>query len=158
MKKPFFDKTKLPEAMKFISEANSLMTEKDCENDEAVKKELEELQNKLREITGKPQILIKDFWRYDAVTDLETIARCALMCTPEKEGLTDEQLKETVLNIMNYDDEAEMDWWIKYLEVNTGLDNLTDYIFYPDLIGLDEDSSLEQIADKIIEDRKLKFS
>ena len=33
-------------------------------------------------------------------------------------------------------------------------DNLTDYIFYPDLIGLDFDATLEQIADKIIADRK----
>ena len=154
MTEPFFAETKLPETMKIISDADSLMTEKDCENNEVAKKELEELQNKLREITGKPQILIKDFWRYDAVTDLETIAKSALMCTPEKEDLTDEQLKEIVLNIMDHDDEAEEDWWLKYLEVNTGLDNLTDYIFYPDLIGLDENSSLEQIADKIIEDRK----
>ena len=31
---------------------------------------------------------------------------------------------------------------------------LLDYIFYPNLVGLDENSSLEQIADKINEDRK----
>ena len=43
---------------------------------------------------------------------------------------------------------------MEYLEINTGLDNLTDYIFYPDLIGLDFDATLEQIADKIIADRK----
>ena len=64
-----------------------------------------------------------------------------------------EQLKEIVLHILKFG-EGERDWWLEYLEINTGLDNLTDYIFYPDLIGLDFDATLEQIADKIIADRK----
>ncbi len=51
MKKPFIDRTKLPEVMEIIEEANSLMTEKDCEGDEAAKKELEKMQDRLREIT-----------------------------------------------------------------------------------------------------------
>ncbi|MDE5824035.1 MAG: hypothetical protein K2H91_05040, partial [Lachnospiraceae bacterium] len=80
-------------------------------------------------------------------------ARGALMIPPEKEDLTDEQIKEIVLDILKHD-EAEMDWWLNFLEVNTGLDNLTDYIFYPDLVGLDRDASLEQIADRIIADLK----
>lgn len=41
-----------------------------------------------------------------------------------------------------------------YLEINTGLDNLTDYVFWPDLVGLPSDADLAQIAEKIIEDRK----
>ena len=51
-------------------------------------------------------------------------------------------------------DEAKMDWWLLYLEVNTGLPDLSDYIFYPNLIGLDGDPSMEEIAEKIIEDRR----
>ena len=152
MKQPIIDKAKLAEVKKIICDADSLMTEKDCENDKAAKKELEELQNKLREITGNQQIIIRDFWHYDEATDLETVAKGALMSPPEKEDLTDEQIKEIVLNILHHD-EAETDWWLKFLKVNTGLENLTDYIFYPDLIGLDGNASLEQIADKIIEDR-----
>ncbi len=46
-----------------------------------------------------------------------------------------------------------MDWWLEYLKVNTGLVNLTDYILYPNLVGLDMQAALEQIADKIIADR-----
>ena len=46
-----------------------------------------------------------------------------------------------------------MDWWLEYLKVNTGLVNLTDYILYPNLVGLDMQATLEQIADKIIADR-----
>lgn len=38
--------------------------------------------------------------------------------------------------------------------INFSLDNLTDCIFYPDLITLDFNATLEQIADKIIADRK----
>ena len=49
--------------------------------------------------------------------------------------------------------EADMDYWLKFLEVNTGLENLSDYIFYPDLVGMERSSSLEQIADRIIADR-----
>ena len=70
-----------------------------------------------------------------------------------KSNLSNEQLKEIVLHILKFG-EGERDWWLEYLEINTGLDNLTDYIFYPDLIGLDFDATLEQIADKIIADRK----
>ncbi|MDE7203415.1 MAG: hypothetical protein K2O91_16310 [Lachnospiraceae bacterium] len=153
MKKPVIDEGKLPEVMKIIDDANTLMTEKDCEEDKAAREELEELQSKLRELTGNQQIQIRDFWRYDEAVSLRTAARGALMSPPEKEDLTDEQIKEIVLDILKHD-EAEMDWWLNYLKVNTGLDNLTDYIFYPNLIGLDGGASLEQIADKIIADRK----
>ena len=75
------------------------------------------------------------------------------MPPPMKSNLSNEQLKEIVLHILKFG-EVERDWWLEYLEINTGLDNLTDYIFYPDLIGLDFDATLEQIADKIIADRK----
>ena len=47
MKKPIIDETKLPEVKKIISDANSLMTEKDCENDAIYRKELEALQDRL---------------------------------------------------------------------------------------------------------------
>ena len=153
MKKTVIDKTKLPEVMQIISDADSLMTEKDCENDEAAREELEELQDKLRELTGNQHLMIRDFWHYDEAASLKTVAKGALLGLPEKEDVTEEQIKEIVLNILHHD-EAEMDWLLKYLEVNTGLTNLSDYIFYPDLIGLDRNSSLEQIADKIIEDMK----
>lgn len=75
------------------------------------------------------------------------------MAPPSKGHLTDEQIKEIVLNILNHE-EAKIDLWLMYLTINTGLDNLTDYIFYPHLVGLDFQATLEQIADKIIEDRK----
>lgn len=153
MQKPVIDEAKLPEVEEIIMNADSLMTEQDCEGDESAKRKLEELEEKLRELTGNHQLKIRDYWHYDEAVSLETAARGALMSPPEKEELTDQQIKEIVLNILRHD-EAEMDWWIRYLKVNTGLINLSDYIFWPNLVGLDRESSLEQIADKIIEDKK----
>lgn len=36
---------------------------------------------------------------------------------------------------------------------NTGLTDITDYIFYPNMKGMEQDVTLEQIADRIIVDR-----
>lgn len=152
MKQPVYDKSKLPEVMKIIYDADLLM-DNIYENDKAAEKELEKLQNTLREVTGNDQILIRDYKDYQSYTNLETAAKTALMGNPEKEELTNEQIKEIVLNILCHD-EAEMNWWLNHLKINTGLQNLTDYIFYPDLVGLNRDSSLEQIAEKIIADRE----
>lgn len=151
MNAPTIDESKLPKVMQILSDANVLMTEKDCESDSAVQQELETLQDRLRALTGNQKLQISSFKRYDAVSSLETAARGALMSPPEKEDITDGQIKEIVLNILQHD-EVETDWWLGYLKLNTGLKNLTDYIFYPALVGLDRDSSMEQIADKIIAD------
>ena len=84
---------------------------------------------------------------------METMARKALLPPPFKEYLTDGQIQQIVLDILKHK-EAEMDWWLAYLKINTGLVNLTDYIFYPNLVGLDSQATLAQIADKIVADRK----
>lgn len=155
MKEIRIDETKLPDVMEIIDKAASLMAEKECENDKEAKNDLAKFQKELREVTGNKKLQIKDFQRYWSYTDLETMARKALMSPPLKNNLTNTQIKEIVLDISNHK-EAEMDWWLMYLKINTGLENLTDYIFYPDLVGLDLQATLEQIADKIIADRKLK--
>lgn len=153
IKKIEIDETKLPEVMRIIDAAAVLMAEKDCDSDEGAKQELIKLEQDLRDITGNHDLNISDFRRYWSAVDLETVARGALMQMPPKENLTDAEIKEIVVNILHHK-QAEMDWWLNYLRVNTGLDNLTDYIFYPDEVGLEENATLEQIADKIIADRK----
>ncbi len=75
------------------------------------------------------------------------------MAPPSKSNVTNEESKEIVLSILKHND-VEMDWWLEYLKLNTGLVNLTDYIFYPNLVDLSPQAGLEQIADKIIADRK----
>lgn len=153
MQTPNIDETKLAETMKIIEEAAELMSQKDCEEDAEAKKTLKKLQQELRQITGNKKLNIKNYQRYWSAVGLETVAKGALMSEPVKEDVTDAQIKEIVVNILNHN-EAEMSWWFKYLKVNTGLENITDYIFYPDFVGLDADASLEEIADKIVEDKK----
>ena len=152
MKKVVIDETKLPKVMEIIELAASIMEEKDYVNNEDVKQELENLQKDLCNITENSKINIADFQEYWSYTDLETVAKSALMPSPQKRDITDDEIREIVIGILDFE-EAEMDYWLDFLEVNTGLDNLTDYIFYPDLVGLDKDSSLEEIAEKIIADK-----
>ncbi len=147
------DETKLGKAMEIIEKAASLMEERDCGQDKEAGEELAGLQNDLRELSGNERLRITDFQRYWSYTSLETMARKALMAPPSKNNVTNEEIKEIVLGLLKHS-EAEMDWWLEYLKINTGLANLTDYIFYPNLVGLGLHATLEQIADKIIADRK----
>ena len=158
MKTPKVDVSKIPEVMKLIEKAASVMEEKSGSDDPKVKQELEDLQNKLREIMGNKKLRITEFQRYWAYTGLETMARKALMLPPEKCDVTDDQIREIVLYTFGDDffkshDEADVDYWVDFLEINTGLEYLSDYIFYPDMMGMDNNATLEQIADRIIADK-----
>ena len=152
MQKPIIDETKLSETMRIIEMAAELMAEKDCDEDIEAKTTLEKLQQDLRIITDNKEINIRDYQRYWSAVDLKTVAEGTLMPVPEKEDLSDAQIKEIVVNILKYS-ESEMTWWLNYLKVNTGLNNISDYIFYPDMLGMDSEASLEQIADRIIADK-----
>lgn len=154
MKKIVIDEAKLPEVMDIIEAAAELMDISGYESDAESISRLEEYQKRLIAITGNNKLDIEDFREYWGWTSLETVARKALMPPPEKTELTDEQIKEIVTNVTSLEEEEQMDWYLDFLEINTGLDNLTDYIFYPDLVGLDRNADLNQIADKIIADRK----
>ncbi len=148
------EKPKLQMVMELIEKATSLMAEKDCE-DKEVKQELLSLQTKLREITGNKKLQIQDYKRYWSYTDLETIAKTAMFLPPQKSNLTEEAIKEIIFNICKVKyDEATMDYMLKVLEVETGLDNITDYVYYPEEVGLDPDASFEEIVEKILLDRK----
>lgn len=64
-----------------------------------------------------------EYWSY---TDLETVAKKALLPAPVKSGLSDEELTKmisemiTTLNNGEFEDEADMDYLLKKLEVKTG--------------------------------------
>lgn len=152
MKAPEIDESKLPKVMELIEKAASIMEENMGSDDATVKQELDDLQKKLRDITGNKKLNVNEFQRYWSYTSLETMAKKALRLPPEKCDVTDDQIWEIVVNILNHD-EADMDYWLKFLKVNTGLTDLTDYIFYPNFKGMDGDATLEQIADKIIADK-----
>ena len=148
-----FEYTKLSEAMEIIEQAAALMAEKDCEQDKKAKGALEHYQQQLRTISGNDSLQIKMFAQYWGWTSLETAAKKALLPPPLKADFADDEIREIVLSILDHE-EAEMDWWLDTLKVSTHLDNLTDYIFYPDEVGLDAQATLNQIAEKILADRR----
>ena len=155
MKAPEINKTKLPRAMEIIEQAAELMAEKHCDlknGSEEDKKALAELQEQLRELTGKADLNITELNGYWGWGSLEEAARMALTPKPQKSEVSDDKIREIVVNILK--DPSKTDYWVNFLKVNTGLDNVSDYIFYPDEVGLDETATLEEIADKIITDRK----
>ncbi len=160
MKAPEIDDSKMSEVMELIEKAASVMEENQDLEDPAVKRELKGLQRELREITGNKKLKISKFQKYWSYTSLETAAKMALRLPPQKCDVTDEQIKNIVETVFsesyiknNANIEADMDYWLEFLKVNTGLENLSDYIFYPDLVGMERSSSLEQIADRIIADK-----
>ena len=161
MKAPEIDESKMSEVMELIEKAASIMEENQGSEDPEAKRELRGLQRRLREVTGNKKLKISQFQQYWSYTSLETMAKRALRLPPQKCDVTDEQIKKIVVTVFSgsYIKEnadiidADMDYWLKFLEVNTGLENLSDYIFYPDLVGMERSSSLEQIADRIIADR-----
>lgn len=158
MKAPKIDESTMPEVMELIEKAASIMEENIGSDGTTVKQELDDLQKKLRDITGNKKLNVNEFQRYWSYTSLETMAKKALRLPPEKCDVTDDQIRKIVLNVFGEEyikshDEADMDYWINFLEVNTGLEYLSDYIFYPELVGMEGNPSLEQIADKIIADK-----
>lgn len=74
---------------------------------------------------------------------------------PKKEQVSDEYIRKIVKGIYNVEfRESDMDYWLQYLEINTGIPNVSDYIFYPELVGMEGEPSVEEIAEKIIADSK----
>lgn len=159
MKYPEIDESKLQEVMRIIETAASLMEEKDWEGDTEAGSELAALQKQLREITGNEKLQITDYNAYWSYTSLETVARNALHQPPVKTGMTDEQLTELIRRISELDFdvpenalEATTDYFIQVLEIETGLDDVSDYIYWPDVVGLDLHAGLDEITAKILAD------
>lgn len=158
MKAPQIDETKLAEVMELIESAAGLMEEKDCEADREAKKELRDLQSRLEEITGNKKIKISSYCAYWSYASLETVARQALLLPPRKSNLTDAQLAEIIRSIYTVKfREAEMDYFLEVLRVETGLDDVSDYIFEPTLKGLDMQASADEIIEKIMAERAICF-
>jgi len=116
--------------------------------------EIRELTQQLEEITGRKNIdplQFRGFWTY---TGAETLAEELLMPEPRIMGLSDEQIFEKVKKICLADySEAECNYWIKVLGLETGLE-ISDYIYFPDTKGLDFNSDEREITNAILADRK----
>lgn len=126
------DETKLPEAMRIIDRAASIMEEFDYDTDLNAKEKLIALQNELRELTGKENYDIEEVNEYWSYTSLETKAAEALMQEPFRTGLPEEALRELIIEIFRSGDlekEALFDFWMDFLEIETGIDGVMDYLF-----------------------------
>ena len=133
---------KLERAMKIIRKANEIM------QNEGITEAVKALEKELTEITGKQQN-IEDYRYYSEVTSLQEIAKSALMPSPQKEdNISENKIREVVLTFLKKS-ESEQGYWLKWLKINTGCSS--DYIFYPESVGLPRAASMEQIAEKIIE-------
>ena len=98
------DETKLPEAIRIITGAASIMEECDYDTDLNAKEKLIVLQNELRELAGKENYDIEEVNKYWSYTSLETKAAEALMQEPFRAGLPEEALKELILEILRSGD------------------------------------------------------
>lgn len=151
MKTPEIDNSKLAEVKELIDKAATLM-----ENQNGVRPpELDEVESRLRQLTGKPGLDAAQFREYWGWTSLDEAAKIALTPEPKKSGLSDEELTEIITKICKCEySEAETDHYLKLLKLETGLKNISDYIFYPNLVGLDMRAEVPEIIAKILEDRK----
>lgn len=151
MKLPEIDRSKMDEVMELIDKAADLLESSRGERTP----ELDKIERRLRELTGRPDLDAEEFAEYWGWTSLENFAETVLMPIPEKSGLSDEELAEIIAKVCRAElKESEIDYFIKLLKVETGLEDVSDYIYYPDSVGLDMDADIPEIAAKILKDRK----
>ena len=137
---------KIKRLMKIIDEiAESTDTDK-----------IKELEAEVRDISGRTDIYADAFFEYWSWTSLEDLARSILMPEPVYKGLDDEQLAEIISKICECQySESEMDYQLKVLKLETGIADVSDYIFYPDNVGLNMNADTTEIIAKILADRTI---
>ena len=154
---PNIDEAKLPEVMEIIEKAAGIMEEKDFNTNMEVKKVLLELQKRLRVLTGKKHFDIKQIYAYWSYSDLETVATKLLMKEPQRVGLSDEALKKLILLIFDSGDlekEAGFDYWYDFLELETGIEGVMDYLFCTDEKGNITYEVVDTIMERIRQNRE----
>lgn len=151
MKTPEIDRSKMDEVKELIDEAADLLESSRGERTP----ELAKIESRLRGLTGKPNLAAEQFREYWGWASLDEVAEMALMPEPEKSGLSDDELTGIIAKICKCEyTEAETGYYLKLLELETGLDDVSDYIYYPDEVGLDPEADAAEITAKILEDRK----
>ena len=124
-----------------------------------IQNEIERLGVRLKELTGKTIKDCQPFEQYWSYTSLDDIVDRVLMPEPEEgERLSDAEIREKLENLISEISTikpSKLDSIIRELEIDTGLDNVSDYLFWPDLIeGLGKNADAETKIKKILEDRK----
>lgn len=140
-----------------IDRLATIFDEEDVNNSD-IRKETGNLEKRLKELTGKTIEECEPFRQYWSYTSLEDVVDRILMPPVKNEGLSDNELREKLENFFNgiaTMKPSKLDRAIEELELETGIDNVSDYIFWPELIeGLGKNPGKEAIIKKILEDSK----
>lgn len=119
--------------------------------------EFEYLSQRLEELTGRTDIDTSSFAGYYNRTSLEELARSLLLPIPERQGLSDNELESIIFDVCEGDlSDSELAYYIEVLRLETGLTDIYDYLFYPNMVGLDYHADTSQIAEKIFLDRRIQ--
>lgn len=138
------DEAKLRIVMEFIDE---IAKSNDADR-------INELEARLRELTGRADINAADCFEYWSWTSLEDLARTFLTPDPVKQGLDDDQLADIIKKLYNAEyDQAETSFHIDLLKKETGISNISDYIYWPDQVGLDRNADETMIIAQILADK-----
>ncbi len=140
-----------------IDRLATIFDEEDVNNSD-IRKETGNLEKRLKELTGKTIEECEPFRQYWSYTSLEDVVDRILMPPVKNEGLSDNKLREKLENFFSgiaTMKPSKLDRAIEELELETGIDNVSDYIFWPELIeGLGKNPGKEAIIKKILEDSK----
>ena len=140
-----------------IDRLATIFDEEDVNNSD-IRKETGNLEKRLKELTGKTIEECEPFRQYWSYTSLEDVVDRILMPPVKNEGLSDNELREKLENFFNgiaTMKPSKLDRAIEELELETGIDNVSDYIFWPELIeGLGKNPGKEAIIKKILDDSK----
>ena len=127
-------------------------------NSPDIQSEIERLGDRLKELTGKTIEECKPFEQYWSYTSLDDVVDRIMMPPVETKKISDSELREkleTMFEKIVIMKPAKLDRVMEELERETGIDNVSDYIFWPSMIeGLGKNADKETIINKIIADRK----
>ena len=145
------------EVGKIIERLALMYYEEDIEQED-ISAEIEALGKRLFDLTGKTIEECEPFQAYWSYTTLDSVVDRILMPKVEKTGMSDEELSDYIhkfCDAIPVLPEAELDQYIKILEAETGLDDVSDYFFWPESVGLGKNPGVDAIVKKILEDRVL---
>ena len=145
------------EVSEIIDRLAIIFDEEDVDSSD-IKSELEKLENRLKELTGKTIEECEPFRQYWSYTSLDDVVDRIMMPPAGEARLSDDELRTKLERF--FDEIATMkpsklDRVIMELENETGIDNVSDYIFWPELIeGLGKNCEKDKRINKILSDRK----
>ena len=161
---PKIDETILPEVESIIDYFEEVLEAEEWNakgdevvfTNESVAKEVEKKKLQLENLVKSP-IDILQFDNYSCACSTEEVAIDLLMPkAPYVPDITVEELAELinefqVLEQITVDHE---DYYLRLLEKSFGMDDVSDYIFWPNTKGMALDAGPIEIAKKIVEDSK----